>query len=257
MVFLALPGGGLQSVFFETVSTGAVPAGTLTKRRVLFSSDYIQQLAIALPAILFALTLHEVAHGWAADKLGDPTARQMGRLNLNPLVHLDPMGTLAFAISMAAGIGFGWAKPVPVNIRNLRNPHRGMLWVALAGPVTNFLLAIASLVVLHFVARFELQNGPIGRPVALMIVASFRVNTALAAFNLIPILPFDGGRILMGLLPRRWAWRYGQTEAYGFFVVMGLLLIGGLHRIMGPIYRTLKLGEQVLAENLLRVFGLM
>jgi len=237
--------------------TGTVPAGALTRRRVLFSSDYIQQLVIALPAILFALTLHEVAHGWAADKLGDPTARRMGRLSLNPLVHLDPMGTLAFAVSMAAGVGFGWAKPVPVDINNLCNPHRGMMWVALAGPVTNFLLAIASLIVFHFVARFELHEGFIGQPAALMIVASYRVNTALAAFNLIPILPFDGGRILMGLLPRRWAWRYGQTEAYGFFIVMGLLLIGGLHWIMGPIYRTLMLAEQVLAGNILRIFGLL
>ena len=102
----------------------------------MFSSDYIQQLIIALPAILLALTFHEVAHGWVANKLGDPTARLLGRLSLNPIVHLDPMGTLAFAISMAAGIGFGWAKPVPVDPRHFRNPRRGMMWVALAGPAT-------------------------------------------------------------------------------------------------------------------------
>lgn len=169
----------------------------------MFDPEYIQRLAIALPAILFALTLHEVAHGWVADKLGDPTARQMGRLTLNPLAHLDPMGTLAFALSMMAGVGFGWAKPVPVDTRNLRNPRRGMMWVALAGPVTNFVLAIASLLLFIAVRQAGLASGFIGQPAARMLLAAFQVNTALAAFNLIPVLPFDGGRILMGVLPRR------------------------------------------------------
>ncbi|HBK80272.1 MAG TPA: site-2 protease family protein, partial [Nitrospinae bacterium] len=173
----------------------------------MFSSDYIQQLAITLPAILLALTFHEVAHGWMAEKLGDPTARMLGRLSLNPLIHLDPMGTLAFAISMAAGVGFGWAKPVPVDPRNLGNPRRDMMWVALAGPTMNFLMAIASLLAFHLIGRFGLHGGFFGQPATLMIIASFQVNTALAAFNLIPVLPFDGGRILMGLLPRDLAWR--------------------------------------------------
>ncbi|MCE2453847.1 MAG: site-2 protease family protein, partial [Nitrospinae bacterium] len=106
----------------------------------MFSSD----LLIAVPAILLALTFHEVAHGWMADKLGDNTARMLGRLNLNPIVHLDPLGTLAFVISMVGGVGFGWAKPVPVNPGNFRHPRRGMMWVALAGPATNFILAIIS-----------------------------------------------------------------------------------------------------------------
>ena len=223
----------------------------------MFSSDYIQQLAIALPAILLALTFHEVAHGWMADKLGDPTARMLGRLSLNPLIHLDPMGTLAFAISMAAGVGFGWAKPVPVDPRNLGNPRRDMMWVALAGPTMNFLMAIASLLAFHFMGRFGLHGGFFGQPATLMIIASFQVNTALAAFNLIPVLPFDGGRILMGLLPRDLAWRYAQTEAYGFFIVLGLLLLGGLHWIMGPIYRALLVAEQEFARVLLQVFGLI
>ena len=223
----------------------------------MFSSDYIQQLAIALPAILLALTFHEVAHGWMADKLGDPTARMLGRLSLNPLVHLDPMGTLAFAISMAAGVGFGWAKPVPVDPRNLGNPRRDMMWVALAGPAMNFLMAIASLLAFHLIRRFGLHGGFFGHPATLMIIASFQVNTALAAFNLIPVLPFDGGRILMGLLPRDLAWRYGQTESYGFFIVMGLLLLGGLQWIMGPIYRALLVAEQEIARVLLQVAGLI
>ena len=222
----------------------------------MFDTDYIQRLTIALPAILFALTLHEVAHGWVADKLGDPTARFMGRLSLNPLVHLDPMGTLAVALSMMAGIGFGWAKPVPVDARNLRNPRRGMMWVALAGPVTNFVLAIASLLIFIGVRQAGLATGYIGRPVAMMLLAAFQVNTGLAAFNLIPVLPFDGGRILMGVLPRRWAWYYGQSEGYGFFIVLGLILTGGLHWIMGPIYRTLLLAEQVFAGNILRMLNI-
>ncbi len=221
----------------------------------MFSSDYIQQLVIALPAILLALTFHEVAHGWVADRLGDPTARLMGRLSLNPIIHLDPMGTLAFAVSMAAGIGFGWAKPVPVDPRNLRNPRRGMMWVALAGPATNFILAIVSLVALVVMQRFGLYQGFVGEPAARMIQACFIINTALASFNLIPVLPFDGGRILMGLLPRRWAWHYGQSERYGFFIVLGLIMIGGLQWIMWPIYNTLLTAERIMAGYLLRMLG--
>lgn len=225
------------------------------KRAVLFSPDYLQQLVIAIPAILLALTFHEVAHGWTAEKLGDPTARQLGRLSLNPLVHLDPMGTLAFAISMAAGIGFGWAKPVPVDPGYFKNPRRDMMWVAVAGPATNFILAILSYVLFFMVRRFGMDVGFIGEPAIRMIQASFIVNTALAAFNLVPILPFDGGRILMGFLPRRWAWYYAQTEPYGFFILLGLILIGGLRLIMGPIYNVLLTAEVVMAQNLLRILG--
>ncbi|MEK6711368.1 MAG: site-2 protease family protein [Nitrospinota bacterium] len=222
----------------------------------LFDSGYLQQLAIALPAILLALTLHEVAHGWVADRLGDPTARLLGRLSLNPLVHLDPMGTLAFALSMAAGMGFGWAKPVPVDPRNLRRPRRDMMWVALAGPAVNFALAILSAVLFVLARRWRLDAGFVGEPAALMLQASFSINTALAAFNLIPILPFDGGRILAGLLPLRLAWPYSRSEPYGFFVVLGLILLGWLHLILWPIYTTLRAAELWLVRNLLQVLGL-
>lgn len=222
----------------------------------MFSSDYLQQLVIAIPAILLALTFHEVAHGWIADKLGDPTARMLGRLSLNPIIHLDLMGTMAFLISMAAGFGFGWAKPVPVDPRHFKHPRRDMMWVALAGPVTNFLLAIASALVLIQLRRFGLGAGTIGYPISLMLQMSFAVNTALAAFNLIPILPFDGGRILNGLLPPRLAWRYSQMEPYGFFIVMGLILMGGLRWVMWPIYLTLRSVELTIIRNILSLPGL-
>lgn len=222
----------------------------------MFSADYLQQLVIALPAILLALTFHEVAHGWVADRLGDPTARMMGRLNLNPIVHLDPMGTLAFAISIAAGMGFGWAKPVPVNPENFANPRRDMMWVAVAGPATNFVLAIASLVLLVQIQRFGLTTGTVGEPVALMLRAGFLINTALASFNLIPILPFDGGRILVGLLPRKLAWQYSQMEPYGFFIVLGLIFLGLLRTIMWPIFLVLQSVELAVVRALLQLPGL-
>jgi len=221
----------------------------------VFDPGYLQQLVIALPAILLALTLHEVAHGWTADKLGDPTARHMGRLTLNPLVHLDPLGTLAFAVSLAAGVGFGWAKPVPVDPRHFRHPRRGMMWVALAGPATNFALAIASVILFFQMRRLGLGAGFVGEPVALMLQASFGINTALAAFNLIPILPFDGGRIVAGLLPARLAYTYSRSEPYGFFIVLGLILLGWLHVVFWPIYTTLRAAELALVRNLLGILG--
>lgn len=216
----------------------------------------MQQLLIATPAILLALTFHEAAHAWVADKLGDNTARMLGRLNLNPIVHLDPMGTLAFVFSMMVGVGFGWAKPVPVNPRNFRHPRRAMMWVAIAGPATNFLLAVVSGFLFHLMHRFGMAFGLVGEPLTLMLRASFTINTALAAFNLIPVLPFDGGRIVTGLLPRRWAWHYARSEPFGFFIVLGLLLLGVLHQVMMPIFLALAAAEGVFVVNLLRIFGL-
>jgi Zn-dependent protease len=166
------------------------------------------------------------------------------------------MGTLAFALSMAAGVGFGWAKPVPVEPRNFRRPRRDMMWVALAGPAVNFALAILSLVVFLLMRRFGLDQGFAGEPLGLMLQAGFSINTALAAFNLIPILPFDGGRILMGVLPARLAWPYSRSEPYGFFIVLGLILLGWLHIVFWPIYTILRAAELALVRNLLRVTGL-
>ncbi len=222
----------------------------------MLSADFIQQLLIAVPAILLALTCHEVAHGWAADKLGDNTARVLGRLSFNPFVHLDPLGTLAFVVSMLSGVGFGWAKPVPVDASNFRRPRRAMMWVALAGPAANVVLAVASGFLFHALRPFSFRFWTVGEPLSLMLHASFTVNTALAAFNLIPLLPFDGGRILSGLLPAGWARSFARSEPYGFFIVLGLLLLGLLHEIMMPIFITLAAAEQVFVINLLRIVGL-
>ena len=189
----------------------------------MFSSDFIQQLLIAVPAILLALTFHEVAHAWVADKLGDNTARMLGRLNLNPIVHLDLMGTLAFVISMMAGVGFGWAKPVPVNPGNFRHPRRGMMWVALAGPATNFILAIISGFLFSLLRGSGLGYTFVGEPIMLMLRASFTINTALAAFNLIPHPPL-----------RRGEDRHGAAAQKTGVAILAQRAVRILHRV-GPV----------------------
>ena len=180
----------------------------------------------------------------------------LGRLNLNPIVHLDPMGTLAFVISMVGGVGFGWAKPVPVNPRNFHHPSGGMMWVALAGPAANFILAIISA---FFVSHYApLGSGRDLRGRAAPAGAAGELHHQHRARGVQPdsILPFDGGRIVMGLLPRRLAWQYSRMEPFGFFIVLGLLLLGALHKIMMPIFIALATAEQVFVINLLRIFGL-
>lgn len=174
---------------------------------------------------LFAVTLHEVAHGYLAERFGDPTARLLGRLTLNPLKHLDPIGTLALLL-----FGFGWAKPVPVNFGNLRRPKRDMIWVSLGGPVTNLLLAVVSALLLrllvHFGDRLPLQGGVGGmvlEPIALMLGFSLYINVLLGVFNLLPLPPFDGGRVLIGLLPERPAQKIAALEPFGFIIVLLLI----------------------------------
>lgn len=191
----------------------------------------IQEITILTPPFLLALTLHEVAHGWVADRLGDPTARMLGRLTLNPLKHLDPLGVLCFFI-----MKIGWAKPVPVNAANLRRPRQDMLWVALAGPLVNLTLAVASSVVLkillmtiHFIPAFFAQ------PLIEMVLASVWINILLAVFNILPIPPLDGSKILMGLLPPSLAAAYGRLERYGFLILLLLFYIGLIPRIISPI----------------------
>jgi Zn-dependent protease len=190
------------------------------------------------PPLLLALTLHEYAHGYVAYRLGDPTARDAGRLTLNPLSHLDPIGTIAFFF-----IKFGWAKPVPVNPLYFKNPRKDMLWVALAGPVTNLLLAVASAVLLKgiigtaSVLPYTPMLEAILVPLYNMLIASVWINLVLCIFNFLPIPPLDGGRILTGLLPEDLARTYASFERYGFIVILLLAFSGVLGTVIFPVIR--------------------
>jgi Zn-dependent protease len=197
-------------------------------------TQFILNLSVRLPAILAALTFHEYAHGWVADKRGDPTARLSGRLTWNPLAHLDPLGTLALIFTPV-----GWAKPVPVNFDNLRHPRRDMVLVAAAGPGANLILAAVCAWLLR---QFNGAEGmdesawwlPWLTPVHLMLYKSVLINVALAIFNLIPLLPLDGGRVMAGLLPPRQAASYGRLERYGFVILMVLIFSGVVDRLIWP-----------------------
>lgn len=200
--------------------------------------DLIRQLTIQIPPLLLALTLHEYAHGYVAYRLGDPTAKNAGRLTLNPLSHLDPIGTLAFIF-----IKIGWAKPVPVNPVYFQNPRKDMLWVALAGPASNLLLAIVSAFLLRFIAAvagmlpYSQMLEAIVVPFSWMLVASVWINLVLCVFNFLPIPPLDGSRILTGLLPAKVAHTYASYERYGFVLVLILAFTGVLSMIISPIIR--------------------
>lgn len=184
----------------------------------------LAKISIMLVPALFAITLHEVAHGYVAEKLGDPTARLLGRLTLNPFRHLDPIGTLALVL-----FGFGWARPVPVNFGNLRHPRQGMVLVALAGPVANLCIAFLSAMLLRVVFQFGGQlNSSMAfdhvlQPVALMIASSLFINVLLGVFNLFPLPPLDGGRVMVGLLPERQGLLLARLEPFGFVLVLLLV----------------------------------
>lgn len=179
---------------------------------------------ILIPVILFSLTIHEYAHALVAYRLGDDTAKRQGRLSLNPLVHLDLLGTLLLFI-----VHFGWAKPVPVDPRNFRNPKKDMLLVALAGPVSNILTAIAAAVILKAVfENFGAIPPGSGVDVAVrMLVWFIYIGIVLAVFNMIPVPPLDGSRVLYGLLPDSLAYRYARFETYGIFILFAFFLFGG------------------------------
>lgn len=182
--------------------------------------NILYKLSIMLVPGLLAITCHEVSHGYMAWRYGDPTARMLGRLTLNPLKHIDIFGTLMLVI-----VGIGWAKPVPVVVENLRNPKKDMIWVSAAGPITNFTLAVISAGLLHLLlmvpsgssANFMLQ------PLSYMAAFSIYINLLLAFFNMIPIPPLDGGRVLMGVLPYRQAMALGKLEPYGMIIIILLV----------------------------------
>jgi len=196
----------------------------------------VQKMAAIVLPLIFAVTLHEAAHGWVADKLGDSTARQLGRITVNPLRHIDWFGTILLPMLMMAFTGFlfGWAKPVPVNMSRLRNPRRDMVWVALAGPGANVLMAILwSLLLL--LADSSLTPESLALPLAAMAVAGIFINLILMALNLLPILPLDGGRVLAGVLPAALARLYARIEPFGFFIIVGLLVAGLLGKVLTPV----------------------
>ncbi len=198
----------------------------------------MQNLAIWALPVLFAIVLHEVAHGWVADRLGDPTARWMGRLTLNPIKHIDPVGTLlipALLLFFGSPFLFGYAKPVPVDFRRLNRPKRDMVWVALAGPAVNLLLAIISTLLLMLAVVLPYGMGWVAKPLALMCQASIMINMVLCIFNLLPLPPLDGGRVAVGLLPEPWSYRLAQLERFGFVIVVVLLLSGALQTILAPL----------------------
>jgi Zn-dependent protease len=203
----------------------------------------VQTVAIYALPVLFAITLHEAAHGYVARHFGDMTAHAQGRISLNPLRHIDPVGTIVVPgvilvgslLAGTSGFLFGWAKPVPVNYSALRNPRPHMAWVAAAGPGANLLMALAWALVLKL--ALVLQFGYMTLPLELMAQAGIVVNLVFMFLNLLPILPLDGGRIVTSLLPNRAAWRYAKLEPWGLFVLILLLLppLNVLGKILNPL----------------------
>lgn len=194
-------------------------------------NDLIQQIAILAPPFLLAITFHEVCHGYVAYRLGDPTARDQGRLTLNPLKHLDLLGVIAFII-----IKIGWAKPVPVNPAYFRDPDKGMLYVSLAGPGSNFVLAVASSIAARlFLPVAGLLPQAVASPLLQMLAASVWINIVLGIFNLVPIPPLDGSKIVMGLLPRELADAYRKLEPFGFVLLLLLFYTGIIGRVIRPL----------------------
>jgi Zn-dependent protease len=193
----------------------------------------IQKIVTWVLPVLFAITVHETAHGWMALRLGDKTAMMLGRLTLNPLKHIDPLGTILIPglMYMMAGFIFGWAKPVPITWQNLGNPKRDMVLVAAAGPVSNFFMAILWALII----RIGLALGDSGLALVFMGVAGIFINTILMVLNLLPLPPLDGGRVMTGLLPGPLAYRFSRIEPYGFFILVALLVTGLLGALLWPV----------------------
>jgi|SRR5690625_980002 len=200
----------------------------------------IQTITVYALPLLFAITVHETAHGYVARLFGDPTAWQMGRITLNPIPHIDPVGTIAVPLFLlfsskllgGAGVLFGWAKPVPVDWSKLRRPKRDMLWVALAGPASNLAMAILWAITASLLFRPGVGNQDFWFRMA---IAGIQVNLILMALNMLPIPPLDGGRIVFSLLPDQLAWRYSRIEPYGLLILILLMVTGALWFMLQPL----------------------
>ena len=204
--------------------------------------NVIQVIAIYAIPVIFAITLHEAAHGYVAKYFGDMTAYSQGRVSLNPIRHIDPVGTVILPLVLLAvskfiggGFIFGWAKPVPVNFGNLRHPKRDMLWVAAAGPAANLVMAIFWVLVLKLSFTDAVGSLPFAMPLALMGAAGVLVNAIFMVLNLLPIPPLDGGRIMASLLPHRLAYQFSRIEPYGFIIILVLLFTHVLDYVMWPL----------------------
>jgi Zn-dependent protease len=196
----------------------------------------VQFAAIAILPLLFGITLHEVAHGWVAKFLGDKTALMMGRLTLNPLKHIDPVGTILVPglMMLAGGVVFGWAKPVPVTWQNLGNPKRDMALVALAGPMANLGMALVWALIARLGILLSTVSPWASVPMMLMGKVGIVLNLVLMILNLLPLPPLDGGRIMTSLLPGPMSYRFSRIEPYGFFILIALLMTGVLWKLLGP-----------------------
>jgi Zn-dependent protease len=199
----------------------------------------IQNLALIAPGFLLAITVHEYTHGYVAYRLGDPTAKLAGRLTFNPISHLDPFGTLVLVLTQM----IGWAKPVPVDPRYLHNPRKDMLWISLGGPAANLVTAVVLAVLIHIVL-FVFGGRAVGQgtsfilaPLVYILLFGVKINVILAIFNLIPIAPLDGAKILGGMLPRQQAYELEKLEPYGFIILMLLVFTGAVSYVIIPPVR--------------------
>ena len=211
----------------------------------------VQQLAVWALPVLFAITVHEVAHGWVARYLGDPTAMMLGRLTLNPIKHIDPVGTVLVpaALVLLGGVIFGWAKPVPITVENLRSPKRDMAFVAVAGPLSNLLMALLWALVMKIALLIAPAAPALAMPLTYMGVAGITINAILLVLNLLPVPPLDGSRVVSSLLPDPVAWKFNRLEPYGLIILLALMVFGILGYVLEP-------GVSMIQNGIYRLLGL-